>query len=122
MSNYVDINLKGNVVTDIEAYKNYVKNILLTSVGEVPSNRAFGSFLEKYLFEPYDFRIKKLINMEVKRALTKWLKNVNIISVDNVVDVNNQKLVIYVVLEVKGINHNNIVETEIQFNLDKGRQ
>ena len=100
---YKDLNDLGEVVINEEAFKNYIKNILITPVGSVPSNRAFGSYLEKYLFEPYDFRTKKLINMEIKRAISRWLKNVEIINIENQMDVANGVLGVVVELRAKGI-------------------
>lgn len=113
---------QGKILTDKNAYENYIRNILLTPVGEVPSNRAFGSYLEKYLFEPYDFRIKQLINMEVKRALMRWLKNVKINKIENEIDPNNQRLVVFVSLTAKGLTEDNVIETEAIFDITKGEK
>jgi len=119
MDRYKDIADNGIILKDEEAYKNYIRNILLTQVGEVPSNRAFGSFLERYLFEPYDTRTEKLINMEVKRALTRWLRGVKIISISNYKDYNNQILYINVKLTAKGLPAT--IDTTVNINVNRGR-
>jgi len=81
---YQDISLNGKDLYNKNAVLNYLDNLLSIRVGEVPFNRAFGTYLENYLFEPYSFLVAKKIELEIERAIARWLPMVTVenISVD----------------------------------------
>ena len=82
MDIYKDVNEQGYIIKNEEALLNYIDNILSTKVGTRAFLRSFGSFLEKYLFEPLTFTTKKKIELEIERVLTKWIKDIKITQVD----------------------------------------
>jgi phage baseplate assembly protein W len=63
--------LYGDVrpVINVDAVKNSVKNIILTTPGEKPFDPTFGCSLRKYLFEPADAITKSLIRQEIEYSL-----------------------------------------------------
>lgn len=72
-------------LTDIDAVKNSIKNLVLTSFYEKPFHPEIGSNIRGLLFEPGDYFTALLINDEIKKAITKYeprVKNVNVDVVD----------------------------------------
>ena len=96
---YKDLNKRGNTLTNVSAILNYISNLLNTRVGELPFNRAFGTYLEDYLFEPYSFIQAKKIELEIKRAISKWIPMVYLkdVTVDFDVNTNTYKITIVVI-------------------------
>lgn len=72
-------------LTDIDAVKNSIKNLVLTSFYEKPFHPEIGSNIKGLLFEQGDYFTALLINDEIKKAITKYeprVKNVNVDVVD----------------------------------------
>ncbi len=95
IDNKLRIDKTGDIIVrkDWEALEGAIENILLTRVGERVMRPDFGSFLEKYLYEPLSEVTGHLIAMEVLRAL----KQEDRIVVDKVDVEVNYKLGGYVV-------------------------
>ena len=58
-----------------------LKNLLLTSLRERPSNPMFGSRLKELCFEQIDDELPERIEEEVRRAVTFWLPYISIMEV-----------------------------------------
>jgi len=108
---YKDINNEGQRIYNEQALLNYIDNILFTKVGTRPFNRAFGSFLEKYLFDvPSETTILQ-IKLEIERAIYRWLDDVEISEID--INYDSRKLYIFVGIYSKKLKNTIIYEKEI---------
>lgn len=78
-------------VTDIEAIKNSIKNILLTRRGEKPFNPRFGSNVTDYLFEPATRATKLSMAEEIEYSIKEHEKRVKLtgITIDDDIDNNS---------------------------------
>ena len=65
----------------LEQAQHNLKNLLLTSLRERPSNPMFGSRLKELVFEQIDDELPERIEEEVKRAVSVWLPYINIIEI-----------------------------------------
>lgn len=103
----VDNKFRLNRVGDIkvnydeEAIVTAVENILLTRVGERVMRPGFGSYLEKYLFEPLCEETGYKIGLEVLRALKQDDRYV-VENVDVVVDEKRGAYILTIDLKLKG--------------------
>jgi len=68
--------------TTIEAVRNNLMNLLLTSKGERLSNPTFGSRLKFILFEQNDENIVTEITDAIQEAVDEWMPYVTILDVD----------------------------------------
>lgn len=79
------------ILRDVDAVKQSVKNLVLTSRGERPFNPLLGSSIRKLLFEPVD----AFTAMDLKEAITETIENyeprVNLQLVDVVDDSDNNR-------------------------------
>lgn len=57
------------LLLDDRAINNSLKNIILTSPGEVPFDHDFGSSVRDYLFDIVDEGTAGLLNIEIERAI-----------------------------------------------------
>lgn len=90
---------------DEEAVVTAVENILLTRVGERVMRPEFGSYLEKYLFEPVSEEVGYRIGLEVLRAL-KQDDRYDVEKVDVVVDEIRGVYILTIDLKLKGLGEN----------------
>lgn len=86
---------------DEEAVVTAVENILLTKVGERVMRPDFGSYLEKYLFEPLSEEVAYKIGLEVLRAL-KQDDRYDVENVDVAVDERRGAYVLTINLKLRG--------------------
>jgi phage baseplate assembly protein W len=101
---YSDISRnKGVIVSDLDAVKGYINNLLNTKKGEIPFKREFGTDLEKYLFQPYNFVTVKLIEAEIKRAIARWITIITIKDIVAEFDPDSEQYGITILFKIKGI-------------------
>lgn len=81
-------------VTDVEAIKNSIKNILLTRRGEKPFNPAFGSNVADYLFENSTNVTKQLLGQEIEFSVRTQEPRVQLQRIDISDDIDNNAFVI----------------------------
>lgn len=74
--------LDAVVDTNIDAIKNSIRNILLTSKGERIFNPNFGSTINQFLFENFDSITKSNIKAAVEDALSNFEPRANVLRVD----------------------------------------
>ena len=67
--------------TSLEQSVHNMKNLLLTSLRERPSNPEFGSRLKELCFEPIDDDLIANIDFEIRRATGIWLPYIEIIDI-----------------------------------------
>ena len=67
--------------TSLEQSVHNMKNLLLTSLRERPSNPEFGSRLKELCFEPIDDDLIAKIDFEIRRATGIWLPYIEIIDI-----------------------------------------
>lgn len=69
---YKDISDINAYVTDLDAVKNSIRNILLTPLGSVPGRPEFGSDIYKILFNQLDHLTESIAKNYIKEALDKF--------------------------------------------------
>lgn len=69
------------IVSEIDAIKNSIKNILMTQIGSVPGRPNFGSNLHLIVFEQMDALTEKIAERYTKEALAKFEDRINILDV-----------------------------------------
>ncbi len=69
---YTDYKNVEDVVYDVDAINNSIKNILLTRRGSLPGKPTFGSDLDKLIFNQMDHITHSLIKTGVIESLRKW--------------------------------------------------
>lgn len=73
---YKDINSIENYVTDVEAIKNSLKNILLTPKGSLPGRPEFGSNLFKVTFDHINTLTKTVVKNVAMEAIREFDKRI----------------------------------------------
>jgi len=68
------------LASDIDAVKNSIRNIVLTSKGERPFNPEFGSGVAGLLFELADGATAAALESEITASVTRWEPRVSNIS------------------------------------------
>jgi phage baseplate assembly protein W len=71
--------------SSLEQSVHNLRNLLLTSLRERPSNPDFGSRLKELVFEPIDEALPEKIEGEVRKAVGIWLPYINVEQVDTLV-------------------------------------
>lgn len=84
------------VKSDLEILKESVYNILTTNKGERAGNPAFGSDLNKLLFNPNLEPYWEAIKLEVIRSVEIWEPRVALLSVEFLADEDNNKLTLII--------------------------
>lgn len=84
------------VVTNEQAVKEGVINLLYTEVGTRPLHPDYGLDLNKYLFEPLDDITADLMEYEIKLGLEKFEPRINNVEVTIEPDEENSSFMIYV--------------------------
>lgn len=99
--NFVDmpdnIGPEGNQAQDEKGEKaisQSISNILSTSPGSMPGHPAFGCGMDKYLFELIDPLMAKMIEEEIRYALSTWEPRVTVHKVQVIEDEDYNRLVI----------------------------
>ena len=69
---YKDANSIGSDVTDVDAIKNSLKNILVTRRGSVPGTPRFGSDLYKIVFSPMDHLTESIAKKYIRQSITEF--------------------------------------------------
>ena len=75
-------NLVSSTITTAEATISNLKTLLLTKLGERIQQPDFGTALYEAISQPNDDNIKDFIVESIQTAVTKWLPDINIISID----------------------------------------
>jgi len=109
---YKDIpfNLKKDTNTDIKlieeerSVQQSVKNILLTSKGELHYFPQFGSRIRKYLFEKLNSFTYLGIRDEIRFALENFEPRITLISIDIKPSVDENKLEVDLIYNINSIN------------------
>lgn len=115
---YKDFNNLSNAVTDLQAIKNSIKNILLTPKGSLPGKPEFGSDLYKVLFSQMDHLTESMAKRFVKEALRKYEDRITIIGIEIKKVEEFNKLVIDLLFSYTDKEFNNTQDsTSITFNL-----
>tara|TARA_E500000178_G_scaffold334093_1_gene369663 strand:- start:816 stop:1244 length:429 start_codon:yes stop_codon:yes gene_type:complete len=91
-------------ITDIDAVKQSVKNIVLTNFGERPFQPEIGSNVTSYLFEPADGMSGYMIEEEIKNALKEQEPRVNGVSVKVSANIDNNALTAKISYNVISLN------------------
>ena len=80
MAYYKDLpdNLKSNSLTDKEAIRQSIRNIINTRKGSVPGKPDFGCPLDSYLFEQLDDTLRDLLIGDINTSLRKWEPRINV--------------------------------------------
>ena len=115
---YKDFNNLSNAVTDLQAIKNSIKNILLTPKGSLPGKPDFGSDLYKVLFSQMDHLTESMAKRFVKEALRKYEDRITIIGIEIKKVEEFNKLVIDLLFSYTDKEFNSTQDsTSITFNL-----
>lgn len=109
----LDISLELNpdtqdidALSDTDAVKSAVRNIILTSFGERPFNLNLGTNLKMMLFEPGDIFTKLSIADSIKYAIVKYESRVTDVTVQINDDLENNRYAIDVGFKVVAIDEN----------------
>ena len=80
MAYYKDFpnSLSSEAITDKEAIRQSIRNIINTKKGSVPGKPDFGCPLDSYLFEPLDDTQKELMTGDINSALTQWEPRISV--------------------------------------------
>lgn len=105
LNNEFRTDLSGDLKIDYdeEAVETAVENILLTRVGERVMRPEFGSYLQRYLFEPVSEETAYRIGAEIYRAL-KQEERVEVDKVDVEYDEMRGIYVVKIQLRMKGLD------------------
>lgn len=115
---YVDISLAFTpspvtgdltVIKNERAINNSVKNIIMTSPGEVVFNRNFGSTVSTYLFDFVDDGTAGLIDLEIRRSIGFNEPRVKVIEVDVDAQADQHQFVCRVEYEITGSERTYVV-------------
>lgn len=87
---------------DVDAIYNSLNILLRTSPGAVPGNPAFGCSLDKYLFEPIDPFIAKMIEETIRYSVALFEKRVKIKTLEVVEDSDYNRILIKIIFIVIG--------------------
>lgn len=91
------------IVTDMDAIKNSIENILNTPLGSRVMLPYFGSRIRNLLFEPIQANLGKLLQVEITSALNTWDDRVKVLGVETQVDVDKNTVAIQVVCDILGL-------------------
>jgi len=80
--------------TTVEQYKDNIKNLILTSLGERIMLPGFGSELQKYLFEIYNNKTVDLYHI-ISSAIETWISGITVDQIE-VIDDNIDKNIVKV--------------------------
>lgn len=106
------------VVSEIDAIKNSIKNILMTQIGSVPGRPNFGSNLHLIVFEQMDALTEKIAERYTKEALAKFEDRINILDVSVSKNEAFNRLTIDIRFSFRdNIGRTQIDSTSIPFNL-----
>lgn len=102
LSLYHSTSTKNDIVplTDIDAIKNSVRNILLSNKYDRPFQPYLGAGLRNFLFEPADQFTKFAIKQNITHALVKYEPRINGISVNVQYEEGEDRFVIVVTFNV----------------------
>jgi len=89
---------------DYAAVKNSIYNLFTTIPGQRILNPYFGLGLQKYLFNPVDEDIARLIGNDILRGLTRFEPRVRTNSIDVVADELNQEYIITLIISLLTID------------------
>jgi len=105
--------LYGDVrpLTDLDAIKNSIKNILLTRKGEKPFNPRFGCNLKSYLFEPADPITKASMEREIRYSIGDQEPRVELKEV--VINDDPDENAYYITITVMVLNQQQTTDVEI---------
>ena len=101
---YNDVTSLDSSATGLDAIKNSIRNILLTSRGSVPGKPRFGSDLYKIVFQPLDPLTMAIAKNYVMEALTEFEDRINVRRVELRRDDAFNKLLIDIVFTYKDIS------------------
>lgn len=90
-------------VTNAEAIKQSVKNIVLTAPGEKLFSPKFGSKVYKLLFEPLDPFIIDTIQSEILNTINNYEKRVTVTSLRCIPDYDNNSLDVSLEYQIIGL-------------------
>jgi phage baseplate assembly protein W len=122
---YTDLDLSFNIhpilkdivpVSDLDAVKNSIKNLVLTSFYERPFHPEIGSTIGGLLFEPVNLFTGLAIKNEIERVIQKFEPRVNDVTVQVIDESDNNAYLITV-----GFNVLYDTKSEIQFYLNRLR-
>lgn len=99
----------GNVklVEDIDSIRQSIFNILTTRQGERWMNPEFGCGIWKYLFEPISDATSTLINLDIKRALSRWEERIILTSVSVEPYEENNAYYVTIAFNVRNVSSDN---------------
>jgi len=105
-------------LTDIDAIKQSVKNLVLTNFGEKLFRPEFGGNVTSYLFEPVNFTTAISIQEEIKLVLQNFEPRVNniVVQVTNDIDTNGYRVTIGFSIQNTPFNNQ-----EVEFQLNRLR-
>ena len=89
---------------DYAAVKNSIFNLFTTIPGQRILNPYFGLGLQKYLFNPVDEDIARLIGNDILRGLTRFEPRVRTNSIEVVADELNQEYIITLIISLLTID------------------
>ena len=121
---FVDINKNNNVldkntktisnITDSEAIRQSVRNIVSTEPGDIPGFPEFGCPIKKSLFEQLDFFTIDTIKTKIKYSLNKYEPRINNISVTAIPSEN--ALTINISYNIKAIQEKDVMAIVLNTN------
>ena len=95
-------------VTDYDAVKGAIRNILQTSKGSRRMMPDFGASLEKFLFEPMDSNTSQRIGAAILEELTFWEPRIIVENVNIEADYDNLQYIITLSFTIEGAGTQNI--------------
>lgn len=103
----IGLNAKGNfnIVTDVDAVKTSIVNILQTARGTRIMRPAFGSRLKDILFENINEDLAEMIANELKDNIEIWDPRVSISNVDVLASEDTNSLAVEVSFTIKGYDN-----------------
>jgi phage baseplate assembly protein W len=105
-------------LTDLDAVKQSVKNLVLTNFGEKLFRPDFGGNVTSYLFEPVNYTTAISIQEEIKQVLQNFEPRVSniVVQVDNDIDTNSYRVTIGF-----SIKNTALPRQEVEFELNRIR-
>ena len=98
-----DITTVGYNVSDVEAIKTAIHNILNINRGEIPFRRNFGSKIEEHLFSPITKINSIKLKSEILRAIGNHLPYTNIDNITIIPDVDKKSYHVRINLIVENL-------------------
>ncbi|HRR48406.1 MAG TPA: GPW/gp25 family protein [Bacteroidales bacterium] len=95
-------------VTEYDAVKNSLRNILQTRKGSRRMLPTFGAQLERYLFEPIDEITAREIGNTILQEISSWDSRIEIININVEADYDNSQYNITVTYSIQGTNYRNV--------------